>query len=101
MFEHLHSNRNIIYRDLKPENLIIDQDGYLKLIDSGYSKKMNNVHSCRTFTVCGSPEYLAPEMILNDHGHNKSVDWWGLGILIYAMIAGTEPFTSSDVMLIY
>ena len=76
-FEFLHE-KNIIYRDLKPENLLISEDGYLKLTDFGFAKVVEN----RTFTLCGTPEYLAPE-ILKNQGHGKPVDWWTLGILIY------------------
>lgn len=95
-FEYLHS-KNIIYRDLKPENLIIASDGYLKLIDFGFAKVLNEG---RTFTICGTPEYIAPEIILNQ-GHGKPVDWWTLGILIYEMHTGIDPFNDEDPMGIY
>jgi len=95
MFEYLHS-KNIVYRDLKPENLLIGADGYLKLTDFGFAKFVEG----RTYTLCGTPEYLAPEILLNKgewklnlknffSGHGKPVDWWCLGILIYEMLAGT------------
>lgn len=74
----MHS-KNIIFRDLKPENLLIGNDGYLKLTDFGFAKVLNEG---RTFTICGTPEYIAPEVILNQ-GHGKAVDWWTLGVLIY------------------
>ena len=67
MFEYLQS-KNIIYRDLKPENILIDEDGYLKLTDFGFAKFIDG----RTYTLCGTPEYLAPEMILRS-GHTKNV----------------------------
>ena len=70
MFEYLHS-KNIIYRDLKPENLLISEDGYLKLTDFGFAKVVEG----RTYTLCGTPEYLAPEILLNK-GHGKAVDWY-------------------------
>lgn len=95
MFEYLHK-QNIIYRDLKPENLLISADGYLKLTDFGFAKVVEG----RTYTLCGTPEYLAPEILLNK-GHGKAVDWWTLGILIYEMNAGIDPFTDDDPMIIY
>lgn len=95
MFEHLHT-KNIIYRDLKPENLLIADDGFLKLTDFGFAKVVEG----RTYTLCGTPEYLAPEILLNK-GHGKAVDWWCLGILIYEMNAGIDPFTDEDPMGIY
>ena len=95
MFEYLHS-KNIIYRDLKPENILIDDEGYLKLTDFGFAKYCET----RTYTLCGTPEYLAPEVLLNK-GHGKPVDWWTLGILTYEMIAGIDPFNDDDPMAIY
>ena len=95
MFEYLHSF-NVIYRDLKPENLLIGSDGYLKLADFGFAKIVKS----RTYTLCGTPEYIAPEILLNK-GHGKGVDWWTLGILIYEMIAGMDPFNADEPMRIY
>jgi protein kinase A len=95
MFEYLHS-KNIIYRDLKPENILIDKTGYLKLTDFGFAK----ICEGRTYTLCGTPEYLAPEILLNK-GHGKPVDWWTFGVLVYEMCAGIDPFNDEDPMLIY
>ena len=95
MFEYMHS-KNIIYRDLKPENILIDEEGYLKLTDFGFAKFCEG----KTYTLCGTPEYLAPEVLLNK-GHSKPVDWWTLGILTYEMIAGIDPFNADDPMQIY
>ena len=95
MFEYLHS-KNIIYRDLKPENILIDKTGYLKLTDFGFAK----ICEGRTYTLCGTPEYLAPEILLNK-GHGKPVDWWTFGVLVYEMNAGIDPFNDEDPMLIY
>lgn len=95
IFEYLHS-MDIVYRDLKPENIMIGDDGYLKLIDYGFAKTVVK----RTYTICGTPEYIAPEILLNK-GHSKPVDWWTFGILIYEMHAGHAPFTDDDPMNIY
>jgi len=96
IFEYLHS-KNIIYRDLKPENILINKNGYLKLTDFGFAKVINNN---KTYTLCGTPEYLAPEIILNK-GHGKPVDWWTMGILLYEMLVGIDPFSDDDPMMIY
>ena len=95
IFDYLHG-KNIIYRDLKPENILIHKSGYLKLTDFGFAKVVES----RTYTLCGTPEYLAPEIILNK-GHGKPVDWWTTGILLYEMIAGIDPFSDDDPMMVY
>lgn len=91
---HLHS-KDIVFRDLKPENIMVDCEGFPKLIDMGFAKKM---HGQRTFTICGTPEYLAPEMLdkNNKNGYNKAVDYWGIGILIYELLAGYPPFYDNE-----
>ena len=96
IFEYLHS-KNIIYRDLKPENILINKNGYLKLTDFGFAKYLDNE---KTYTLCGTPEYLAPEIILNK-GHGKAVDWWTMGILLFEMIVGIDPFSDDDPMKTY
>lgn len=94
-FECMHA-KNYVYRDLKPENLLLGTDGYLKITDFGFAKKIRG----RCWTLCGTPEYLAPEIVSNK-GHGKGVDWWTLGILIYEMLASFTPFFHDDYMKMY
>eukprot|EP00468_Gymnochlora_sp_CCMP2014_P003604 CAMPEP_0167753154 /NCGR_PEP_ID=MMETSP0110_2-20121227/7548_1 /TAXON_ID=629695 /ORGANISM="Gymnochlora sp., Strain CCMP2014" /LENGTH=761 /DNA_ID=CAMNT_0007638873 /DNA_START=3 /DNA_END=2288 /DNA_ORIENTATION=+ len=94
-FEYMHE-RDIIYRDLKPENLLLDSRGFLKVTDFGFAKVVPD----RTHTLCGTPDYLAPE-IVQGSGHGKAVDWWTLGVLIYEMITSSPPFYDDDQMVTY
>jgi serine/threonine protein kinase len=84
-----------VYRDLKPENLMLSRNGYVKVADFGLAKK-----TLRTFTVCGTPDYMAPEVILS-RGHGMPVDWWALGVLLYEMVTAITPFFGNEAMDIY
>ncbi|KAG9056824.1 camp-dependent protein kinase catalytic subunit [Serendipita sp. 407] len=84
--DYLHG-QDIIYRDLKPENILISADGHVKVTDFGFAKHVPDV----TWTLCGTPDYLAPE-IIQGKAYNKSVDWYALGVLIFEMLAGYPPF---------
>jgi len=94
-FEHCHERR-IIYRDLKPENLLMNENGQVKLTDMGLAKFVIG----KTYTTCGTPDYFAPELIAST-GHTNAVDWWTLGILIFELMSGHPPFESAYPMQIY
>ncbi|KAG7196183.1 uncharacterized protein KQ657_000195 [Scheffersomyces spartinae] len=96
--ESLHE-MNVIYRDLKPENILLDYQGHIALCDFGLCK-LNMSDKDTTNTFCGTPEYLAPELLLNE-GYTRSVDWWTLGTLLYEMLTGLPPFYDDNVKLMY
>ncbi|XP_030379878.1 cGMP-dependent protein kinase, isozyme 1-like isoform X2 [Scaptodrosophila lebanonensis] len=96
-FGYLHA-RGIVYRDLKPENLMIDHKGYVKLVDFGFAKYIGS--GSKTWTFCGTPEYVSPEVILNK-GHDHAVDYWALGILIYETLEARPPFSANDPLKTY
>ena len=93
--EHIHGS-GYVYRDLKPENILIDSRGDIKIADFGFCKADKG----KTFTVCGTPEYLAPEIIKSE-GHNRCADWWAFGILVYEMLVGYPPFFDHNPYRIY
>ena len=95
-FEYIHG-LHYCYRDLKPENLLLDATGYLKVTDFGFAK---DISSGRTWTLCGTPDYLAPEIVAGK-GHGKAVDWWTVGVFIYEMLASYPPFYDEDPMRTY
>ncbi|XP_029156897.1 serine/threonine-protein kinase N isoform X3 [Nylanderia fulva] len=91
--QYLHENR-IIYRDLKLDNLLLDTEGYVKIADFGLCKEGMGFGD-RTGTFCGTPEFLAPE-VLTETSYTRAVDWWGLGVLIFEMLVGESPFPGDD-----
>ena len=99
--EYLHSY-NIIYRDLKPENVLIDQSlkGHLRLVDFGFSKQLKSSKE-KTQTNCGTPAYVAPEIIRGQNSHGKEVDIWSLGVLMVELVSGQTPFKASSTKEIY
>jgi len=95
--DHLHS-LDIVYRDLKPENILLDSEGHICITDFGLSKEIETSEGTHTF--CGTPEYLAPE-VLKGQGHGTAVDWWSLGTLLFEMLTGLPPFYAQNVNVMY
>lgn len=98
--EYLHYHK-IVYRDLKPENVMITHDGYVRLIDMGTAKFIDS-KPARTYTIIGTPHYMAPEVLLNK-GYSFYVDIWSIGIILYEFMCGLVPFgeTCEDPFAIY
>ncbi|ESL09328.1 rac serine-threonine kinase [Trypanosoma rangeli SC58] len=96
--EYIHS-RNVLYRDLKPENLVLDREGHVVLTDFGLAKR-EIADDTHTHTFCGTPEYMAPELVRKS-GHTTAVDWWSLGSFLYEMVDGLPPFYSTNVSEMY
>ena len=91
-------NSGVVYRDLKPENLLLTQTGHVKITDFGFAKGLKEGE--KAYTLCGTPEYLAPEVI-QQRGHDCACDWWGVGILIYEMTCGHAPFLDPNPYKLY
>jgi cGMP-dependent protein kinase len=90
--EYIHL-KNIIYRDLKPENVMVENDGHLKLIDMGTAKKLTSNKGFRTFTMIGTPHYMAPE-VMHGKGYTFAADIWSLGVVLYEFLCGELPFAN-------
>ncbi|OHS99694.1 AGC family protein kinase [Tritrichomonas foetus] len=96
---HLHRH-GFIYRDMKPENILVDADGHLKVTDFGFAKTNITREDQTTNTFCGTPEYLAPE-VLRQQPYTRSVDWWSFGVILYEMLSGMPPFFDSNPKKMY
>ena len=95
-YSQIHAHK-VASRDLKPENIVMDRNGYAKIVDFGLAKVLKEG---KTWTVCGTPDYLAPEIITTE-GHDYAVDYWALGVLIFELTSGQPPFMADDPMEVY
>jgi len=100
-FQYLHAN-NIIYRDLKPENIVVSMTdrGHIKLVDFGFAKRLKDITQ-KTNTNCGTPAYIAPEVLRGHNGHGYEVDVWSLGVLMVEIVSGQTPFHADTTQGIY
>ena len=94
VLQYLHASY-IVHRDIKPENILIDETGYLKVIDFGIAKSLTNKKNLKTFTIVGTPHYMAPEIVLGK-GYSLQVDLWSLGVVMYEMMCGGLPFAEDS-----
>jgi serine/threonine protein kinase len=85
----------VVYRDLKPENILLDGEGHIKLADFGLAKEGVHEAAEGAHSLCGTPEYLSPE-VLDRQGHGTAVDWWNLGMVLYEMLTGLPPWYTTD-----
>jgi serine/threonine protein kinase len=92
--------QGVIYRDLKPENILLDREGHVKLADFGLAKEGVNDPIHGASSLCGTPEYLSPE-VLNRQGHGHAVDWWNLGMVLFEMLTGLPPWYTTDKSLLF
>eukprot|EP00755_Sulcionema_specki_P037380 Sspe_Gene.22902::Locus_8798_Transcript_1_1_Confidence_1.000_Length_2907::g.22902::m.22902/K16510/RPS6KA4, MSK2; ribosomal protein S6 kinase alpha-4 len=95
--DHLHAH-GIVYRDLKPQNVVLDSDGHAVLTDLGLATDIGERESRRAYTFCGTPQYVAPEVLQSADGYTKAVDFWALGVMVFEMLVGATPFQAGDSM---
>ena len=103
VISHLHKLK-VVYRDLKPENLMLDELGYVKVIDFGFAKRLSSATAYRTTTFCGTPDYVAPELVLGvteGRSHGFGVDWWAVAVFAFQCLAGSLPFAAREPKLTY